>query len=790
MGLDNIAKLVRIYNQISPTILYIGEDGNLYTYEIATKTTTVIDSSGKAVRMLPHCNRIIVYNDGTHKFFNEGVLSVIDNNIVSKAQMGKYQFTATKRGEDLIISVSDGKYNNSRTYQNTKDVHVRYIDCGSAYYSLLHNDNSVTAVSLTYNPYYNRNCIINPVTKVDKAYDFCRMAVVNADANTYSPYYFAPLVGIKTDGKLYISSCDKTIDFIGNSIELSYDDDIEFKPRLLQGDNYFVYVRIKGNKYFVKYSVNSDSTVIIKNKNLYDFICPSQTFWESNMSDDVKKYLDCPTSIMCNKNGNLLDLPESDNTDSEIVYGNSVGNIPLNKGVLYLSKIPLNLTASNVVKGFNFNGIQPENTNRKIVFKVDNVWNKLTVSGNTASLTPLSTQDITIDIVLDEGNTIAELSNVTSIPNMAGKLVYPAIALYAGYKAELMPTFGMNMKYIGNVDVFSYTDYSQEYVLSDGEGVAIYSVTTDTTITGNASINCTARIKQNNLWSNYVDLINLRDKRANAIQFKAVYTVTNLNGIDTAKINNVTLKYADTVGSIISGISTDIVTKTERFTNDLSYIHAYVKHRKLIDSDIKIYAQLRKTPLGVKMKQIGYGTGTKSVYQLSENGINQDTIKVYINGAETFNYDFNTELSQLQIIADNNSVISVSYEYGWELFNYVEMQKGVSQVNDSGAYTTEYSYIVPTHDGEYTVTAIKYELIRPEGKVTNDVIGVGTGKRQIIQLPHYARKETIQCNGKWSYDYDSKRLTVIAPEGDNIVISYDWIAESPVVYGVMAGWAD
>ena len=177
-------------------------------------------------------------------------------------------------------------------------------------------------------------------------------------------------------------------------------------------------------------------------------------------------------------------------------------------------------------------------------------------------------------------------------------------------------------------------------------------------------------------------------------------------------------------------------------------------------------------------------------YKVTDSGINQDSLMVYVDGKAVYDFDFNTETSEITLVADVDTPINATYEYGWELFDYAEMQKGVSQVNDSGAYTTEYSYNIPAHDGGYTVTAIKYELIRPEGKVTNETIGVGTGKRQIIQLPHYARKETIVCNGKWFYDYDSKRLTVIAPEKEPIIISYDWIAESPEVYGIAAGWAD
>ena len=118
------------------------------------------------------------------------------------------------------------------------------------------------------------------------------------------------------------------------------------------------------------------------------------------------------------------------------------------------------------------------------------------------------------------------------------------------------------------------------------------------------------------------------------------------------------------------------------------------------------------------------------------------------------------------------------------------MTKGSTQVNDSGLYTTEYTYVIPTHEAALTVTAVKYALIRPEGTVTNETIGVGTGKRQLFQLPHIAKKETMQCSGQWNFDQETNILTVIAPEGSDIVVSYNWIAETPKIYGIAAGWAE
>ena len=474
------------------------------------------------------------------------------------------------------------------------------------------------------------------------------------------------------------------------------------------------------------------------------------------------------------------------------------------KGLL-IAQTPINLLDKTKVKGFTFEGIQPTNTDRKVAFKVDDKWNKLTADG---ALSELPTQEITADSVLAEGNTVAELTALTNVPSLAGKLVYPAIALYADSVATILPTFGMtvNAEIDTTVDVYTKTDYSQEFVLHNKHDVLVKSITVDSNTKGNGKVTLKARYatfnetnaadkdadkdaEQTETWSDYVDILSVINVKCHKLQIKAGYQVSVTDGSDSVTLNNVIVTYAKDVVAKSDG-TTDLVTLTEKFTNDLTYVHAYIKHKKLIDADLKAYVRLQKTPKRADFKLIGYGTGERKTYKVTDKGINQDSLMVYVGGKAAYDFDFNTETSEITLVADVDAPINATYEYGWELFNYAEMQKGVSQVNDSGAYTTEYTYNIPAHEGEYTVTAIKYGLIRPEGKVTNETIGVGTGKRQIIQLPHYARKETIVCNGKWSYDYDSKRLTVIAPEKEPIVISYDWIAESPEVYSIAAGWAD
>lgn len=483
-------------------------------------------------------------------------------------------------------------------------------------------------------------------------------------------------------------------------------------------------------------------------------------------------------------------VPEGDATKgsasvsiSVTVYGNKS-----NQGLLTATQ-PINLLDKTSVSGFTIKGIEPANTKRRVAFKVEDKWNKLSTAG---ALTPLATQGITADSVLNEGNTVAELEAITTTTGLAGKLIYPAVALYADPEAEVMPTFGMivNAEIDTTVNVYSYTGYSQEYNLSTGEDVQVVNLAAETETTGDGNVVVTARLKQGGEWTEYMALSDTAMKQASALQLKAVYSVTNTDGSQSAKVKNVTIRYT-TSGATVNGVSTDIITKTQRFTNDIVYAHCYVKHKKLQDAVIDAYCSLRKRPKSKSMYQFGNGTGALNTYKLPDAGINQDTLSVYVDGKAVYNFGYNTETSEITLTADKDTALSASYECGWEMSEWIKMAQGVSQVNDGGGYTTEYSYTVPTHEGyEYTVTAIKYSLVRPEGTVTEETIGVGTGKRQMIELPHFAKKETIACNGAWSYDYDRKLLTILAPEGEDIIISYDWIAETPTVYAVSAGWAD
>ena len=577
----------------------------------------------------------------------------------------------------------------------------------------------------------------------------------------YSDDYDATLIGLKADGTCSVVSEKNRFSDVKNWTNIV---DINFG---------FCNGNVVG--------LRKDGTVVVAGDN---------TYGQCNVSDwkdIIAVQSGLHYTVGLKKDGSLVVAGKAPADVSKWVvdiprYGKSFG--------LLTSKSPINLLDKSTVNGFTVAGVEPEKTERRVVFKVDDKWNKLTITSGTAALTPLTTQDITAYSVLKEGNTAAEISSVTSCPPMVGKLVYPAVALYADESATVMPTFGLTVKAAidTTVNVYTYTDYSQEYSFGRDD-VNLVSLVAETETKGGGKVDITARIKTAGTWSEYQPLNNCQMKQASAVQLKAVYSVQSTDGSDSAAIKSVTVTYS-TSGATVADATTDIVTVTKRFSYDLSYVHAYIKHKQLIDAKINAYCALRKRPAYRDMVQVGNGTGSLTTYKLADAGINQDTLKVYVDGKAINDYGYNTETSELTITADKDAVISASYEYGWELSTWKQMTQGETQINDSGEYTTEYAYNVPAHDGVYTVTAVKYSLERPTGHVEEETIGTGTGKRQLIKLPHIARKETIVCNGSWSYDYDRQLLTIIAPEKEPIVISYDWIAETPEVHAVGAGWAD
>lgn len=484
-------------------------------------------------------------------------------------------------------------------------------------------------------------------------------------------------------------------------------------------------------------------------------------------------------------------------TTNTMRYGTD--NFSFRKQAIIIDNKGLDATKATSVTGFNITGQQPDSCNRCAIFKVDGTYYKLSVAAGVATLTAVATQTPTIDSVLAEGNTAAELAAVTSIAGFVGKTIYPVLVNDAPGDAVVMPTFGLDLKLVSNQDQYSKDEYSAEYSLATGD-VDIVSVTADTTTTGNGTAVVQAALKQSGAWSGWMPLINAKGQKASAIKYKATYTVSALGGADSAKVNKTVVIYC-AGSSTVSGDTADILTITQNYDNALSFAECMVKHKALTDAQIKAFVAFRSAPKTRTMINVGTGNGSTQTVKLgvkdangnliADTGINHNTLTVQFDGKPAYNFGFNTEVSELTFTADTGVAVTATYEYGWEAETWAEMTAQVAQpYNDSGYYGTKFTYTLPSGSTDKTISDIKVQLYRPSGHVDNAAIGIATGQRQLFVLPHYAKKETIVCSGSWSYDDNSRILTVVAARDSQITASYDWLAETHEIYGLTAGWAE
>lgn len=416
-------------------------------------------------------------------------------------------------------------------------------------------------------------------------------------------------------------------------------------------------------------------------------------------------------------------------------------------------------------------------------------WYKLTIASGAATLSAVATQTPTISSVLAEGNTVDELLTVTSIAAFVGKLVYPTIALMSSYDATVFPTLKLSLKVHCNQDQYQKDELSAEYSLADTD-ITIVSVTADTTTTGLGAVSVQVSLKQSGTWSGWMNMIDAKGKKGSAIKYKATYTVSKLDGTDTAKVNSVSTVYCSG-SSNVSGDTAEILTITQDYDDGLGFAQCLVKHKALMDSQIKAFVAFRTNPQKREMLNIGTGNGETQTITLTDTGINHNTLSVHFDGKPAGDYGYNTETSQITFTAAAGVAVTASYEYGWEQETWLEMTAQIERIyNDSGYYSTKFTYELPNGTPNKTVSDIKIQLYRPSGTVTDAVLGTATGQRQLFVLPHYAKKETITCTGSWSYDDTSRILTVVANKDAQIKATYDWIAETHEIYGLTAGWAE
>ena len=185
----------------------------------------------------------------------------------------------------------------------------------------------------------------------------------------------------------------------------------------------------------------------------------------------------------------------------------------------------------------------PENVEYKIAFISDTTnagWFKL--DSNGAAVT-LPTQNITEDSVLNEGNSISELTALTSAPALAGNKIRYAIAMSCENPEDVNPAIKLEFKCSRGSNKLSNTYESQTLNFTDN--IIVTGIEQDSNTTGAGTLTVKARWYDltNQALTDWTDVANLAGVTTNQIQYQVTAAVTQTGGSDSSVLNSITARY-------------------------------------------------------------------------------------------------------------------------------------------------------------------------------------------------------------------------------------------------------
>ena len=265
-------------------------------------------------------------------------------------------------------------------------------------------------------------------------------------------------------------------------------------------------------------------------------------------------------------------------------------NFNFQRRALLKSKIPFDLSAETSCNGFEIAGTEPEGTQRRLMFEIDGQLYKF---GNAGLIEYEDYFDV--EHILKDGNTVAELLDLQTIPAFVGKRVYPVIALSADESALVLPKIKMSLKVKSFNDCYTKTEYSPIYELRDN--AKIKELRSSIYTNGNATVTLYARIfNPVTGWTDYDFLPMFENKLASKIQYKAVYVLTSLDGSDFGAVNYVRCFYS-TDADISAANTQEIISLAQDFNADLKTAYLLVKHSELADAELKAYVNFSPLPV-------------------------------------------------------------------------------------------------------------------------------------------------------------------------------------------------
>lgn len=199
---------------------------------------------------------------------------------------------------------------------------------------------------------------------------------------------------------------------------------------------------------------------------------------------------------------------------------------------------PFDCTTMTAVTGFSITGNEPTGSTRAVIVKIGTGnWQKW--NGN--AWTDVTTQVITAESIIAEGNTPGELLALISIPAFVGQHVSVAVALKTLVGSTDMPSISVWIKGKTPQDLYTEIKESDEIIITNsGEKLVNYFVA-DTTVSG-GTLKIEASCYTSGTWTSYVDIGSFQPTMASKVKYRTTATVTEI-GVSNIRVDSINAVY-------------------------------------------------------------------------------------------------------------------------------------------------------------------------------------------------------------------------------------------------------
>lgn len=462
---------------------------------------------------------------------------------------------------------------------------------------------------------------------------------------------------------------------------------------------------------------------------------------------------------------------------------------PFIKQALLVSNAPLNLTAYNRLDSILALGDEPEGSKRRFMFKMDNKVYKFS-GQNLVEYTG----SVTLDNVLSNGNSAAQIANVSNNAQLVGKNIYPIIALYT--ETELLPTAKIvaNASFVQEVldDVVEHLPmyFHDEIVDPEGRRVEgkILGFSWDIDINGDAEAGFKVKLLQNGEWTDYMTLTEAKGQNAKGIRPKYYYHVDAFNGTNSVKIRKFAAHWSPELNFKVYGDTAYLTSVGKNFNLDLKSCVLVVRHEPLdggsLAADVS-FQKKRKTVTGKVLD--GNLSAAKKTFTLEDKFL-PHTLKLYINGTRTTDFTFDTATNSVTIPFDSSrhgidNTVTADYTYDADEETWLPMTADAAEPADNGLYTTRF-FLENTADNK-KLGAIRLAVTR--GRDVKSKSYTATGEEQSVTFSR--EPDDIECDAdSWVFDDDTNTLTFTSTKDSTVNVSYSWHGQTPVIRGWQAAF--